>query len=755
MFQLDENSPVIPQPHGLKIKLRPHQLTSLASMRSLERDSTIIIDHPDEQSKLWPTMRGRISDVNDLKESTFVIETNSAILSDKVGSGKTFMIIGLILAQNTPESHNRHIMGTDHFAIKMIHSKPVEKVNLIVVPHNLSNQWSRFCDKSKLQYLELNTNADFNVFFDIDHVDKQEFNAGRPFTIYSKSKRKNVKITSAKSGSKTNKRPSDIVFERKTLNVVKIQNILRTYNVFILNINRYRFFKQIFYNKQWSRVIIDEMDSANIPTSFDEYGNFNWFVTATPTAIFHKSCRRYVNKIFGYNQNLLDYFVIKNKDEFVDKSMVLPQPYVYMMKTMLQRVVNVIKDLIPHDVLILINAGNLKEAVSKLNCDTDTEENIVKVLTDKIKIELHNLKEELAYTKRIRAVDQEANEKKIKKIEEEIRKIKAKLELIKERINSIKEECCFICADTFDTPTILDCCKSVFCFKCLIQALKTADNKCPYCRHVIKSHKEYHVISAESKKIVKKPVKTSKGKLFGDMEKTDALEFLLTYIAKTEQTPRILIFSDFTQTFDKIIKNIANAKLQYALLSGIPAHITNVIKQFEDGDTNILMLDSKHYGSGLNLQCAEYLILFHRMLPELETQVIGRAHRFGRKKPLKIIYLINDSESETSVLSRNPMKLLCTEELLLLSNPPEREADGYEENVEEEPIIEEEMEEENEPVHQMPEIEGPLPLYIEEITGRLEGDVIESEEEEMPTYKKKSNKKLKKSKSKSHYDYEI
>ena len=53
MFHLDETSPTILQPKGLKIKLRPHQLTSIAAMRDLERDSTVIIDSPNETSKLW------------------------------------------------------------------------------------------------------------------------------------------------------------------------------------------------------------------------------------------------------------------------------------------------------------------------------------------------------------------------------------------------------------------------------------------------------------------------------------------------------------------------------------------------------------------------------------------------------------------------------------------------------------------------------------------------------------------------------
>lgn len=740
MFHLDETSPTIPQPKGLKIKLRPHQLTSIAAMRSLERDSTVIIDTPDETSKIWQTVRGRVHDMDEANNSTFIIKTNSAILADKVGSGKTFMILGLILSQNTPEAHNRHILGTDYFSIEMINARETEKVNLIVVPHNLAEQWGKFCDKSNVRYLKLNTNSDFNVFFDIDYVDKQEFKAGQPMTLYSVTKKKKA-LTKCGGNSKTNKK-SDIIYERKILNIVKVRNILKSYNIFILNVNRYRFFKQIFFNKQWSRVIIDEMDSANIPTTFDEFGNFNWFVTATPTSIFYKSCRRYVNKIFGYNQNLLDYFVVKNKDSYVDSAMALPPPHVFVIPTMLQRVVNAIKDLIPQDVLQMINAGNMKEAVVKLNCDIDTEENIVKVLTDKIKVDIHNLKEELAYTQRIKPRDAADNEKKIKRIEEELKRLKAKLALIKDRVDSIKKECCFICADNFDTPTILDCCKSVFCFKCLIQALKTADNKCPYCRHVIKSHKEYHVISTKPEKQVQKPTNKSTGKKFGDMEKTDALEYMLTYIAKNDQNPRILIFSDFTQTFDKIINNIANAKLKYALLSGIPAHINNVIAQFEQGDINILMLDSKHYGSGLNLQCARYLILFHRMLPELETQVIGRAHRFGRKESLRVIYLVNDSESEASVLSKNPIKLFDTEELLMLTNPPVLNTDGYEENIEEVVEIDENDNIEEEIPHPAPDLVGPVPMNFEEIEQLIDDN--------MPIYKKKSKKKSKE-KSKNKY----
>ena len=680
-YDLDENSPIIKHPKGLKVKLRPHQLTSICAMKELENQGTIVIDRPAIDSGLCNTLKHKIN-LDELTESTFIVETNSAILADKVGSGKTYMIIGLILHKQIPVSHDRFMLGTNHFSIKMINGKEAEGMNLIVVPHNLANQWETFMEKSTLKYLIINKQSDLDVFYDIDYVDRIDYgdNHFEAAITHTRSRKKNVKVKRLGAGSKTAKTrmctAGEIFYERRILSKKKTRRISRDTQVIVLNINRYKAFKQIFRSVKWARVIIDEMDSANIPASFDEFGNFNWFLTATPTSIFYKSCRNYVNKIFGYHQHLLQYFVVKNKDEYVDTSIILPKPYVFMINTMLHKVVSAIQDLIPQDVLHLINAGNMKEAVAKLNCDVDTEENIVKVLTDKINTEKFNLKKELKYVKSLIPVDVDAHQKRVDKLKAEIERCNVKLETIIERVSSIKKEYCFICTESYDTPTILDCCKNVFCLKCLLSALKNGDNKCPYCRHVLKSNKEYHIISASGKKSrrPKKEKKDDNEKTFDCLDKCDVLEKILMYIAKNDESPKILIFSDYPQTFDKIVNNIAKAELQYSMLSGIPSHITNVINEFKAGITNILMLDSKHYGSGLNLQDANYLILYHRMTPELETQVIGRAQRFGRTTPLKVIYLINSSESDVTKLTSTPTILDAESKLWLLTNPIENES---------------------------------------------------------------------------------
>ena len=63
------------------------------------------------------------------------------------------------------------------------------------------------------------------------------------------------------------------------------------------------------------------------------------------------------------------------------------------------------------------------------------------------------------------------------------------------------------------------------------------------------------------------------------------------------------------------------------------------------------MLNAINYGSGLNLQMATDIIIYHELELELETQVIGRAQRLGRKDPLNVYYLLNDNEK---VNCKNP-----------------------------------------------------------------------------------------------------
>src|SRR5690606_14454511 len=157
--------PSIKQPKGLKVKLKPHQLTSIAAMRELEKQGSIIIDKPSVNidTNLYYAAKVAMEDTSKFHESTFILETNYAILADKVGSGKTYMALGLILSRQDPGSRDRLLYGKSNFSIKMLSNGEPRYSNLIVVPHNLANQWEDFTKKSKLTYLKLNKLSDFDI----------------------------------------------------------------------------------------------------------------------------------------------------------------------------------------------------------------------------------------------------------------------------------------------------------------------------------------------------------------------------------------------------------------------------------------------------------------------------------------------------------------------------------------------------------------------------------------------------------------
>jgi SNF2 family DNA or RNA helicase len=662
---LTDEYPKVSQPKGMRIKLKPHQLTSIAAMRELETEGKIIIDQPNDDAPISYEMRYIVRDIEEVRNSTFIVQTNSAILADKVGSGKTYMIIGLIMTENVPIRRERVISGTDNYSIKMISAKPTTNINLIVVPHGLALQWAEFFRNAAVPFLLFNRANSFDMFYDIDEVEKrseQDLLDGCHFK---------PKFRKGKNGG------NKVYFQRYSLKKEAVQEAIDNNIVFILNVNHYKHFRKVFPYHQWARVVIDEMDSAKLPTDFNEFGNFNWFLTATPTGIFNKSSRSYATRIFkASGQSLLTYFTVKNTDDYVNASVVLPKPYVYFAEVAMNVLAAAVKDMVPSDVLKLINAGNMQEAIQKLNCDVDTEDNILDVMTAKLKKDLHNMKVKLKAEEDMDPID----ENKVKTLKTDINRCQTKLDTIIERIESIKSgsECCFICAEDFDSPTIIDCCKTVSCLKCLVQALAKGNNMCPYCRHQVKSAKEYHVVGSTKKAPPKEGKKNAPVKPFKKLDKMEVLAEILKYIAENADNPRILIFSDYAQSFSKINKMLDDAGLKRSSISGTPQRVAKVLDEYRNGQLNVLMLDSEHYGSGHNLQDAEYLILLHRMKAETEVQVIGRGQRFGRKTPLKIIYLVNETESKTTTETKEPIKLEGLDDLWLVTDPPKHENENIE-----------------------------------------------------------------------------
>jgi len=146
---------------------------------------------------------------------------------------------------------------------------------------------------------------------------------------------------------------------------------------------------------------------------------------------------------------------------------------------------------------------------------------------------------------------------------------------------------------------------------------------------------EVHVIMDNVKKN-----KTNDDKPTNEISKIDAT----IKIIKEKSNGRFLLFSNYDQTFQGLIDKLNENKITFSKVMGSGPVVNKIIERFKSGEVKVLMLNALNYGSGLNLQMATDVIIYHQLSLELEVQVIGRAQRIGRNEPLNVYYLLHSNE---------------------------------------------------------------------------------------------------------------
>jgi hypothetical protein len=388
-----------------------------------------------------------------------------------------------------------------------------------------------------------------------------------------------------------------------------------------------------FPDIKWARIIIDEVVSIRLPKNLDFKCNFIWFLTATPSGIRYIR-RNYIKTLVNtMSDNLINSIIIKNNNDFVDQSMNLPNINQIIIKCLTPSTLNIVKEYVDSDIISMLNAGNFEDAITKLNCNVETSENILEVLTKKIKKDLYNKRNELEYEQKRIPDDKKTHDEKLKKINDKIESLNNQVISIEEKIKSFKEENCPICFEEFVSPLIVPCCNNLFCLPCLT----LCKSNCPMCRQKF-DLSQCTVIDDNCKKI-KQDLNLTKA----DHVLCSKLNNLISLL-KAKPKGKFLLFASYDKTFDNINKHLTENNIKHSRLVGSNVVINAIIRRFETNEVNVLMLNAQHYGSGLNLQMATDVIIYHGLSLELETQVIGRAQRLGRTEPLNVYYLLNDNE---------------------------------------------------------------------------------------------------------------
>lgn len=124
--------------------------------------------------------------------------------------------------------------------------------------------------------------------------------------------------------------------------------------------------------------------------------------------------------------------------------------------------------------------------------------------------------------------------------------------------------------------------------------------------------------------------------------------FMLTdFIQRLQQNPKSkwILFNDNSNILLKHYNLLRDKGIKMTMLDGgNQSGIDKILKEYKQGDTQVLLLNSMLEGAGMDLENTTHILLTHKTDENYVKQLLGRAQRYGRKTPLKLIYVYNKHE---------------------------------------------------------------------------------------------------------------
>jgi superfamily II DNA or RNA helicase len=603
---LTELSDMALQPPDIKINLKPHQLAMIYAMNKKERDA-----------------------VEGFTINQEIHYSQFAILGDKVGSGKTLMLLGHLSNTKTMIPTNtfsriHEFSKTKFWSKKPIYTTECSGNTLIIVPHTLFHQWKyAIQQQTTLSFLEVKT---------IKAFEKHDF--------------------------LENIRQRDITLMSNT--------IIKT---FMSEETRHKI--------QWARIIFDEVDSIQFTSTVPmPNAKFYWLITATWTNILFHGLYIYITENYlnrriaaGMNPELISmlqndqvtnsnnyysryeihsgnffspflskhpnrgHLILRTNTAFMEKSWKSPPIIELRIECEAPIQHRLVSQFVNSEIQELLHAGNIEGALEKLGVSNSNQSSLISALNNTREKELDRLEKTLAFKETLDYTNVQSKEQAISSLKTKIESIKEQIHSLKQRILHFKDEICAICFEEPSVPTLVTCCSRLFCGECIINCYKR-EMKCPLCRATI-GILNMKQLNIESDKINQNTIITPM--------KPSKKDALIKLISET-RSGKFLIFNRYDNPFLEIEGQLLEKDIRVANLRGNKDHISSILKQFEKGDIRVLLMNSMETGAGIDLKSSTHIVLMHNMRKEEEQQIIGRAIRLGRTEPLHLIRLLHEAE---------------------------------------------------------------------------------------------------------------
>ena len=605
---------------------------SITLDNSLTADSIQASDPPDAGIRLFPHQKAALYAMNQLEGSDGItcptcpeekLKTRIGVLGDKPGAGKSFVMLALALSGRTSSSHGgfHEYNISSHASVIRRDSKNFTPTSVIVIPHGLSKQWGEYL----VQYMPP---------------------SARHILINRRKQFQDVTEHRLRTGFYT---------------AIVVTTTMLPPLVAMLNGP---------LNLRVSRVFYDECDGIDVKHSSYIHAGFYWFVSAsfhnlltprggmvtlpdgntvTVYGYYNSHLRAFFDPFQTVNENLVKRLAIFCDEDFVDRSLNLPEPLVHTVLCKTPYSVRVLSGNVRASVIRALNAGDVESAVRNMGALVDTESNIVATVVERYRREKRALETRLNFIDDYVYQSRGQRESERARCTARIAQLERSLATISERVN--ESVTCPICYEDFQAKTIVPCCQNSFCLMCITNWInsRAGQSLCPMCKQPVRL--ETCMVcrgggSGTSSQEEADAPYTVGG--IGFLKKGDKMENLKLLLTESGPERRFLIFSEYDFSLEQsIAQNLRSLGIEYGMLKRNIHTINKVVNEFKRGSLRVLLINSAHYGCGMNLPEATDVVIMHKLNEgKSYKQVVGRAQRCQRTAPLNVWRLFNENEVE-------------------------------------------------------------------------------------------------------------
>ena len=671
-LELNETDPRSAQPSKIRLELKPHQTAALAKALQMEKLGSLRYK------------KSLSSAEDDPDDRTVTFHANVGILGDIPSYGKTLTALAIIAQNlNTAEGIHHDTVSVhsqtsrDHGGYCKVFSDrgpgpvvaPRIRSTLVVVPHGpVFMQWKKAIEtQTTMRVLVLENLVNMRRACPSPDVIQpptlvQPVQPRNPQRVHEAAAydRARDAYTAAIHAAFA---PMVTLFE--SYDAVLIKNT--TLKVFIGQyISRHdqdnHEHAHPFYG--WDRVIVDEAHDILCSIPFIRFG-FAWLISATYSEIprsvsYGSSCRGFGSGLRPIVNNMyLNYLLVKSNRAFVTASFQLPPITDITVLCELERQLAAVQAFLSPYVLERVNAGDIAGAIQALGGKADTEENIAELVTRDLQREIHNRTLHRDYVLTL-DLEPEVRAGRLASVEHEIRRLNDRLTSLIERITQLNDKECAICGDTFVNPIFLKC-THVHCADCLMQWLRSPaggnghTKACPTCREPIKLDQLIAITNAapapaaapvpdpaaagpSNRATAATPAPAAADD--GPPRPVSKVDTLLRII-RSNPTGRFLVFSRVDMW--PIHQSLTEAGIITTELKGTTGQMMAKLESFKNNTIRVILLNTRHAGSGIEITCATDVVLYHTMGQDA-VQAIGRANRVGRTESLRVHRLVYPHE---------------------------------------------------------------------------------------------------------------